>query len=1019
MAIHFITGFDIAKLKPNIFCSFLCKERPLARLRANSARYYKIPVGQDIDDEENDQDDDTEDRDLMNRVNARTELYGSEHTDQPGYIGYYTRQLDSRMKDVTVGGSWSPIGPTYTSYPNLDSGRVSNILPHPTARGTVYVLSSGGGLWKTTNFFDEQPMWRPLTDYLPTTSGGSAALGSNPDTIYLGLGDAHDNIGIGGIFTKSIDGGESWSIPIDLNSFVSGSGYAIRVIFNIQIHMNTDDNNDIILISTNNGLLRSDDGGISFVLVYSSNSSSCAVYSLIQSTIGWIAHDADSQSYVTSNDTGLTWNTPVGSNWDTITTGNAGRTTFAVGAPGEAIVYALVAKKSDNTQLDVLKSVDGGIIWISCDCNANYQPTTSIPHLLQDLNVLGTQGWYGQMLLVDPSDSTRNTVYVGGQLTSVRTTTGGGSWTIISTSYSPQYFDYYYGIEYVHADFHTAAYIPSTPTSTDVGSIVFGTDGGVFVSSNQGHSWSSNVNRNLVTHLSNYIAGSPLLGDRLMIGLQDLGTRERTSETETGTGTDAWSLTASGDGEGCGYSQAVNKVNIMSMYNNKFKCRYYDAKNGGFESMTYDCVAGIDDEEDDKPFYTNLCTPSATADPSGEIFFTMTYKNIYKSYFMYGMILWRKIGTIGQEGISPSPFRNSFHAMGIGPTSTNQLAFAKDTEICITTNGGTSWTTVTITSSISGWSKGTSPVWASSTVLYLASENPTIRATRFIKSTNTGSTWIAPNTGSTNTLPDIPVRKLTVSNTDTTGNTVIAATWIGVYITTDGGVNWNVLGSKLPNVIVSDMYQSSSSLFVSTYGRGVWQLPLSDVLSSVDTETPTPAPVVSTTNTSKPTPTLSPTPSLTPTSQLTMEPSTEIPIPEMSHEPSMEPSQVPTSFTSSTSTSSDGYFSMPSGASSPAPSLTPSYSPSTTRHPSFFPTRRPSKHLLIKAPSRRPSAKPVVKRTRTPSSSSSSSTHGVSSTRTSQAPSRRSSKKPSRVSKSPSSKKPTLQPSSATATALI
>ena len=70
------------------------------------------------------------------------------------------------------------------------------------------------------------------------------------------------------------------------------------------------------------------------------------------------------------------------------------------------------------------------------------------------------------------------------------------------------------------------------------------------------------------------------------------------------------------------------------------------------------------------------------------------------------------------------------------------------------------------------------------------------------------------------------INKLLVSTRDATGKTVYAATWIGVYVTTDGGANWNLLGQGLPIVNVTDLYMPTDGSFlrVSTYGRGVWEL---------------------------------------------------------------------------------------------------------------------------------------------------------------------------------------------------
>jgi hypothetical protein len=48
----------------------------------------------------------------------------------------------------------------------------------------------------------------------------------------------------------------------------------------------------------------------------------------------------------------------------------------------------------------------------------------------------------------------------------------------------------------------------------------------------------------------------------------------------------------------------------------------------------------------------------------------------------------------------------------------------------------------------------------------------------------------------------------------------------GVYVSTNGGARWAVLGGNLPSVQVSDLqYQGRDRVIViSTYGRGMWTL---------------------------------------------------------------------------------------------------------------------------------------------------------------------------------------------------
>ncbi len=116
--------------------------------------------------------------------------------------------------------------------------------------------------------------------------------------------------------------------------------------------------------------------------------------------------------------------------------------------------------------------------------------------------------------------------------------------------------------------------------------------------------------------------------------------------------------------------------------------------------------------------------------------------------------------------------------------------------------------------------------------MYISNEAPVGQTTptnpplRVIKSTDGGNTWAAASGSVANRLPNVPINKLIVSPRDPSGNTVYAATWIGVYETTDGGANWRLFGSGLPMVNVTDLYMPTdgSYLRVSTYGRGVWEM---------------------------------------------------------------------------------------------------------------------------------------------------------------------------------------------------
>jgi len=69
-------------------------------------------------------------------------------------------------------------------------------------------------------------------------------------------------------------------------------------------------------------------------------------------------------------------------------------------------------------------------------------------------------------------------------------------------------------------------------------------------------------------------------------------------------------------------------------------------------------------------------------------------------------------------------------------------------------------------------------------------------------------------------------RITTVAPHPTNANILYVGTDFGVYVSTNGGQRWEVLGGNLPSVQVSDLqYHARDRLIiVSTYGRGVWAM---------------------------------------------------------------------------------------------------------------------------------------------------------------------------------------------------
>src|SRR5262249_23602056 len=238
---------------------------------------------------------------------------------------------------------WRSLGPTNAKYQTngvtlqvADSGRVRTILQSPADPDTVYVLSSGGGLWKTLTFSHTNPKWEAKTDALQTTSGGSVAFGGMPNVLYLGLGDPFNDFPIlGGVVAKSLDGGDSWQPFVNLPGASSVS----------DIKVDTSGPSDMVLVATDAGIYRSTDAGASFTLVAAVPGQ--RIWSLAKTSAGWLATSAVYRAG-SSQQGRMLYSTDNGASWKFIPNAgnvffNVGRTTLGVARAGESIVYAFAA----------------------------------------------------------------------------------------------------------------------------------------------------------------------------------------------------------------------------------------------------------------------------------------------------------------------------------------------------------------------------------------------------------------------------------------------------------------------------------------------------------------------------------------------------------------------------------------------------------------------------------------------------------------------------------------------------
>jgi ligand-binding sensor domain-containing protein len=108
-------------------------------------------------------------------------------------------------------------------------------------------------------------------------------------------------------------------------------------------------------------------------------------------------------------------------------------------------------------------------------------------------------------------------------------------------------------------------------------------------------------------------------------------------------------------------------------------------------------------------------------------------------------------------------------------------------------------------------------------------------------STNNGDSWKAVNTGLVTSVYAPPsIHALAVSN-----NVIVAATSYGIYFSTNNGALWTAANEGLGGIEVSSIATGSTSgknsntfIYAGTFGSGVWRRPLSEMITSVKVSSP-------------------------------------------------------------------------------------------------------------------------------------------------------------------------------------
>ncbi|MCZ2355244.1 MAG: PKD domain-containing protein, partial [Bacteroidia bacterium] len=699
------------------------------------------------------------------RVNPVT----GEFPDMSIYIQELQKIQQRNQANMALAATWTEMGPKKVSGSLTGIGRVNVVKIHPTNTSKIYAGTAGGGLWISN---DAGSTWATSTDQLGSIGISDIVFDpTNSNTMYMATGDADGHLGGGNnaIYSvgllKSTDGGNTWA--------ATGFSYTYqnqRVIYKIHIHKT---NNQIILLATNNGLYRSSNGGTSFSALYSSG-----IFTDIKD------HPTTPNTiYTTAYGNGVYVSTNGGTSFTQATglpSSDVGRIQLATTAAAANNVYAIIAKNSNSGLLGVYRSTNSG---------TSFSTITTSPNLLAN-DVAGSaadgQGFYDLAITVDPTNA--NIIYVGG-VNIWKTTNGGSSWTLIA------HWSASGGKPYVHADQHCFEWNGTT--------LYIGNDGSIWKTTNGGTSYTdlgqSSATAGIGCLQIYRIGNSTTSNSRVLAGAQDNGTNLYNNAASP-----PWSETTGGDGMECFFDRTTANTYYTSVYNGSIY------RTSGMGTV------------DISPNATGAWVTPFVHDPNNNTTIYGGYQDVWKTTNSTATSpTWAKISNNLTGG-------DDILALAVAPSNSSVIYAAESNAIYKTTNGGTSWSSVT-----SGL-----PV-SSAIINYIAISNtdPNVvfvvfggfsSGNKVFKSTNGGSTWTNYSTG----LLNVPVNCIVYQNSS--NDAVYVGTDFGVYYRDNSLSSWVSYNTGLPNVIVDDLeiQYSVGKLRAGTFGRGLWE---SDLYSTSGT----------------------------------------------------------------------------------------------------------------------------------------------------------------------------------------
>ena len=728
------------------------------------------------------------------------------------------------------------------------TGKVTAIVVDPTVSGRMFVGTGDGGVWMRAN---ASASFAPIFDFESTLSVGAMALdittSPNP-TLYVGSGEGNgsgDSYYGQGVFV-SRDLGSTWT-QLGASKFAHASVASLaidtsqtpRTIYAAVTYGSSANRADASWVAgdfSQNGLWRSSDGGESWIPYPQATFGACPYFTNDPCPAESVAIDSASPTSVLvsilgvgifrSSNSGFSWTAASLPNL----TGGVGRASV-VAANGTA--YAIIGAADGVEYAGFYKSANDGVTWTKASV-----PSAPIGAATIDGTNSGnfSESFFDQTLAIDPADATGKTVVLGG-VGIYRSIDAGTSWTTLAPNGA------------THSDQHAIAFDPANAHN-----FFLGNDGGLYGFAPGTQSWSA-LNVSIAAMQAQSIGLHPTNNALALAGFQDNGTA-RFDGTQPAAS--SWTNVDGLDG-GFAMFDSVNPAFAYHTFATTTSAgplvsRSTDA-GVTFSSASPSAAlqaAMVSVHDTGAAYY-----PPIAGDPA------VAQRVMFGAHSIYvsndAMATWTAQTTQDLTGgcvggacaledieIAPSDHTKAYALSMETNTTTRPTPFKifttdqADLQVNAGQPEGAHWIDKTsqlppIVFPTDTQATGIAVDPFDSTVAYLSLSGFTSATGigHVFVTTDFGGSWIQadgnPNLLTpppANALPDVPVLRLLVDRNDATAQTVLAATDIGIFRTTDGGANWAPFNlGAIPAVAVFDLEQNLNGVvFAATHGRGIYRL---------------------------------------------------------------------------------------------------------------------------------------------------------------------------------------------------